>query len=347
MSLLNTRMNNLRVSSPELDMYTLVMPRTGALSAFVEGNEHPQSILNSRLIEQARSAVGRDVQVPVFDSESVTIGSTRSVTIADDENTSQLYTVSFTTYAWGFTVIPSLFMNNELAVQEDFNRKFLKYIYQFLDDLDAAGVSALDTAKNQVFTDLLSYTNVANAVEVPFDKRNEIMGDLSPIMKANKHYGPYMVVGNSGIESQILKMSEFSLYNQQNRTIQWNDKRFRFTTNIANAANKEGTGYAIQEGALGILFRHEREAILGRTMSDGTTWGITNIPGTNIPLDSYFYEGKGDYSAIAGAASADMTRAYKEFYGWSIEVAFVTPYSTDLTTYSNPIVKFQLAESGV
>jgi hypothetical protein len=345
MSLLATRVNNLRVNSPDLDMYTLLMPRTGALSAFVEANESPQAILNTQLRQQAESAVGRDVQVPVFDSETVTIGSTRSAVIADDENTSQLYTVTFVTYAWGFTQVPVLFQNNELGAQQDFERKYWKYVYQFLDDLDAAGVSALDTAKNQVFSDLLAYTNVGNAVNVPLANRNEIIGDLSPIMKANKHYGPYMVVGNSGIESQVLKMSEFSLYNSQNRTIQWNDKQFRFTTNVSNAANMDGTGYAIQEGALGILYRHEREALAGTTMEDGTAWGISNIPGTNIPIDTYYYQSKGDFSAIAGAASADMTRVRKDHFGFAIEIAFVTPYSTDLATYSNPIVKFQLADS--
>lgn len=346
MSLVNTRLQNLRVDAPQLSRYTLLQGRYGALAAFLAGNNSPMSIISPQLRQQALSAVGQTVQVPVFDSESVSIGSTRSATIADSENTSQLYTVSFTTYAWGFTIVPAQHMNNHISMQQDFNRKFSKYMIKFMDTLDAACVSALSTAKNQVFPDLLGlYANVGNMINVPLANRNEIFGDLNPIMKTNNHFGPYEVIGNAGVESLLGKLAEHGIYNDQNRTIQYIDKDLRFTTNITNAANMDGTGYCVQQGALGMVFRHEREAVLMSQTPDGHMWGQTNVPGTEIPLSSYFYYGVGDYSAIAGAATADMTRAVKEHYGFSIDVATITPYNTDLTTYANPIVGFQLADS--
>lgn len=326
-------------------MYTLLMPRSGGLSAFLESNEHPQAILSDQLRQQALSAVGRDTKVPVFDSETITIGTTRSAVIGDDENNSALYTVNWNTYAWGFTQVPSLFQNNEIAMQQDFERKFLKYMYAFLDKLDVASVSALETAKNQVFADALDYAVTGNVIDATVAQRNTLFGDLSPIMKANRHYGPYMIVGNSGVEAQVGKMSEFGAFNQQDRTIQWMDKMFRFTTNIANATDKQGSGFIIQEGALGMLFRHEREAIRRRRTRTGHEWGQEFVPGTNIPLSTYYYESVGDFNAIAGAASADMTRVEKQHFGFSIDVAWVTPYNNDLTALSNPIVKFQYANA--
>lgn len=346
MSLVLTRLQNLRVASPGLDQYTLLMPRYGALSAFLEGNQNPGGIISPQLLQQAASAVGRSVEIPVFDSETVTIGSTRSVTIADDENTSKLYTVSFTTYAWGFTVTPSLHLNNEVGIQQDFNRKFLKYLYKFLTTLDISCLSALNAAKNQVYADLLGiYTDVGDTIDVPLARHDEIIGDLTPIMNAMDFYGqPYKIIGNTGIQSLILKLAEKGIYNVQNKTIQYADKDFRFTNNLANATDKVATGYCIEPGAVGMLFRHEREALLGTMLPDGTEWGIETLPG-GLPVSTYFYHGVGDYSAIAGAASADMTRAAKEHYGWSVDVATITPYNTDLATYSNPIAKFQLANS--
>ena len=310
------------------------------------GNGEANSVVSQELLDKARSAVGRSVAVPVYDSETVSIGSTRSATIADSENTSALYTVNFTTYAWGFTMVPSLYMNNEKQEPEDFQRKFMKYYLQFLADLDTAALSTLSTNRSQVFADLLGiYTNTANTVVAAQANKNEIIGDLTPIMNANDFYGgQYRIVANTGVQAQITKMAEYAQFNSQNRTIQWLDKTFHYTNRMANAANRVATGYAVNPGSLGMAFRHEREALVGRKLPDGTEWMETTLPG-GIPIDMYFYYGVGDYSGIAGAASADMTRVAKEHYGFAIEVAWIVAHNTDLTTYASPIVKFEIADA--
>jgi hypothetical protein len=346
MSLIQTRMQNVRANSPRLSDWTLLPKRNGALAAFLASNNEPNSIVSEELKNKAAAAVGSTVEVPVWDSRTVSIGSTRTVVIADSENTSQLYALTFVVASWGFTVTPSQHMNNHMKVQEDFDRKFNTYAYQFLEDLDAACLAALEANKNQVFADLLGiYTNVANAVSVPLANRKEIFGDLNPIMRANDHNGPYVVIGNGGIESLLGKLAELGIYNETNKKIQYVDKDIYFTNNLANAANFDGTGFCVDAGSLGIVWRHEREALLRTKLPDGTMWDMTNIPGTDIPLDVYFYHGVGDYSAIGGAGTTDMTRAAKEHWGFAIEYAIMTPYNTDLTTYANPIVKFALADS--
>lgn len=347
MSLLNTRLLELRSASPNLDKWTNRPSMYGAFDCFQAGNEEPESIISPELFAQAARAVGRDVKVPVFDSESVSIGSTRSVTIADSENTSQLYTVSFTTYSWGFTSVPSLYLNNEIGQQQDWNRKFLKYLYKFAETLDTAGISALGTAKSQVFANLLGlYTNVANTVVAPLAQRDEIIGDLSPIMGANDFYGaPYRIVGEMGLQSRILKMSEQSIYNEKDKTIQWLDKRFHWSNRLTNSAGHIASGFIVNPGSVGLLFRHEAEALLGTILPNGTEWQIDTLPLLDIPIDTYFYYGVSDESSLAGAASAHLTRAAKEHYGFSIDVAFVTAYNTALATYASPIVRFAIANA--
>ena len=59
-------------------------------------------------------------------------GSTRTVTIADSENTSKMVQITFATYAWGFTIAPAMYMNNEIGIQKDFETKMMKYIYACL-----------------------------------------------------------------------------------------------------------------------------------------------------------------------------------------------------------------------
>lgn len=343
MSLLNTRVQELRVQSPTLDKWTNRPSRYGAFDCFLSGNQEADGVISQELLDRAASAVGRDVKVPVYDTESVSIGSTRSVTIADSENTSALYTVSFTTYSFGFTIVPSLFLNNEHSMQSDFNRKMTKYINALGVAMDNAALSALDTNKSQVYADDLGYTVTGNVVTAPLAQADEIIGDMTAIANANDFYGGYDVVANTGMYAQVMKMSEHTIYNDQNKTIQWLDKDFKFTNRLANAAGNKATAYLVNKGSLGLVYRHEREALLGTSLPDGTEWSIDTLPMLGIPIDTYFYYGVGDYNAIAGSASADMTRVAKEHYGFAIEVATVVAYNDDLATNASPIMKFAIA----
>jgi hypothetical protein len=346
MSLNNTKMLELRAQSPNLDQWTLIPSRYGAHDVFSMQTNSPTGIISQELLNEAATAVGRDVKVPVYDSENVTIGSVRSATIADSENTSTFYTLTFVTYAWGFTHVPSMYLNNEMQSQRDWNRKFMKYLYKFADVHEAACLSALSTNKCQVFNDLLGlYTSPSNVVIAPNAIWDEVIGDLTPIMQANDFYGNYHMVGNAGLQSRLMKLAEKGIYNQENKTIQYADKQLHFTNNLANEAGHVATGYVVNDDAVGLAFRHEREAILGTRLPDGTEWRRDVLPMLNVPIDTYFYYGAGDYSAIGGASTADMTRVAKEFYGYAIEVAYVVAYNTDLATYPHPIVKFAISST--
>ena len=63
----------------------------------------------------------------------------------------------------------------------------------------------------------------------------------------------------------------------------------------------------------------------------------------NMPVGTYFYDSVGDYSAIAGAATADMTRTRKEHYGFAVDVAFLTAYNSSPSTLASPILAFNVS----
>lgn len=343
MSLLATRMQNMR-SSSNLDKNEYRPSRYGALDVFMQQSNDPAGILTPELKQKAEQSIGSTLETPVikYDAE-VTIGNTRSVEISDSENTSEMKEITFATLSWGFTIVPAMFMNNEISMQRDFETKFNKYIYAFAKKLDSLCVAALGTAKTQVFKDALNYGKTGNALQCAWKDRENIIGDLNPIMAANDFFSPMHIVGNAGVESIIRKMAEKGLYNEVNKQLEYSDKVLHFTNEVTNGSQKFATGYAVTDGMLGMLFRFERECLLGTKSRTGHEWGIENLPMLNIPVGTYYYESVGDYNEIAGEATADMTRNLKQHYGFAVDVAIITAYNSAPSTIASPIIKFEIA----
>ena len=136
MSLINTRIQNLRAKS-NMDKNELRPSRYGALDLFLLQSKDPAGILTPELVAKAEKSIGSTLETPVINFDAgITIGNTRSVTIGNSENTSAMYTITFATYTWGFTVVPAMYMNNEIQMQADFEVKFNKYLYKFAETLD-------------------------------------------------------------------------------------------------------------------------------------------------------------------------------------------------------------------
>ena len=108
-------MQNWRVANPEFDRNMSKIKEHGALDFFVSQTESPNSIISQDLRDRAFQSIGNTVQLPVINYDgNVTVGSARTCTIADAENTSALYSVVFSTYQVGFTMVPAAYSNNEL-----------------------------------------------------------------------------------------------------------------------------------------------------------------------------------------------------------------------------------------
>lgn len=344
MSLLNTRLQNIRANS-ELDKNELRASRYGALDVFLTQTADPAGIVSDELKEKAFRSIGNTVQVPVINyDKNVTIGNTRSITIGHDENESALVNIAFATYSWGFTIIPSQHLNNEISMQRDFERKFLKYLYAFAAALEGVAITALGTTKTQVFKDTLDYTVAGNMIKGDWADREVILGDLGVVMRANDFFKRSHLIGNAGVESIISKLAQHQLYNDQMKYMEYNDKIIHFSNFIPNAADTYGTGFLVEAGNLGILTRVERESLLRSSTGDGHEWDIDTLPMLNMPVGTYYYDSVMDVSAL-GAHVADLTRARVEHYGFAVDVAVVTPYNSDPTTMASPILAFDIADA--
>ena len=343
MSLIATRLQNWRIENPELDKNMFRPCEYGALDFFVEQTDAPNSIISPNLRDRAFASIGNNVQVPVLNYDGdVTVSNTRSCVIADDENTSALYEVVWKTYSVGFTMVPTLYMNNEISYEHDFNRKMEKICRALANALDTDAVAALEASKTQVFQDLLQYQQTSNVIDVPKQMATEILGDINPIMRANCYPETVHIIGNAGVDSLIRKLAQHGIYNDVNKRMEYDNKIIHYTNNVLNGTGKNGTFFAVADGMVGVLTRVDREA-LRRASANFHEWDVVRLPYIDLPVGSHYYTAVGDQSAIAGAASADMVCNVKEYFGFSVDVAYIVAYNSDPTTVANPVIKAQIA----
>ena len=343
MSLVLTRIQNIRANS-NLDKYEYRPSRYGALDAFIQQSSDPTGILTPEIVEKARTSIGNVLETPVIDYDGgITIGDTRTVEISDSENTSRMVEVKFATYAFGFTIAPAMYMNNEIGIQKDFETKLMKYIYKLAQKLDQDALAKLAAAKTQVIKNPLLYDKTGNVINAKWTERENLFGDLESIMAANDFFGQVHIVGDAGVESIMKKLSQHGLYNDVNKQNEFGSKIVHLTNNMALTTGKYAQGYAINSGSLGLMTRFERDCLLGTVSGDGHEWGIATLPLLNIPCGTYFYDSVGDYNTIAGAATADMTRTRKEHYGFAVDVAFLTAYNSSSEALASPIIGFNIS----
>ena len=126
MRLVLTRIQNIRANS-NLDKFEYRPSRYGALNAFMVQSEDPTGILTEDLKAKARASIGNVLETPVTDYDAgITIGNTRTLTIADSDTTSKIVQVTFATYSRGFTIAPAMYMNKEISIQKDIKTKMKK-----------------------------------------------------------------------------------------------------------------------------------------------------------------------------------------------------------------------------
>lgn len=346
MSLVATRLQNWRVENPELDRNMTRPCEYGALDFFIEQTNAANSILSPYLRERAFASMGNTVQIPVIEYDgNVQVSNQRTCVIADNENTSALYTIAWVTYSVGFTMVPAAYSNNEISYEHDFMRKMEKISRALANELDKGAVAALEANKTQVFKDLLQYQQVGNVIEVPTQMATEILGDVNPIMRANCYPEMIHIIGNAGVDSLVRKLAQHGVYNDVNKRMEYDNKVLHYTNNVANEEGKNGTFFAAVDGNVGVLTRVDREA-LRRARANFHEWDVVRLPYIDLPVGSHYYTAVGDQSAIMGDATADLTCAVKEYFGFSVDVAFVVAYNSDPETVANPIIKAQIAAPG-
>jgi hypothetical protein len=188
---------------------------------------------------------------------------------------------------------------------------------------------------------LLNYQQSGNVINVPKQMASEILGDINPIMRANCYPETIHLIGNAGVDSLIRKLAQHGVYNDVNKRMEYDNKIIHYTNNVVNAGGKNGTFFAVVDGNVGVLTRVDREA-LRRASANFHEWDVVRLPYIDLPVGSHYYTAVGDQSSIAGDASADMVCNVKEYFGFSVDVAYIVAYNSAPETVANPIIKGQI-----
>lgn len=334
----------------EFDKNEQTRPVAGAYKMALEDSKSAYSFVTQELLEKARNAAGVAVKIPALNYDSsVTISSTRPLTISDDENVSALYELTFVIYTMQFTMIPARHKNNSISYQADFNRKMRKGLFAMEKAMDTATLTKLNTNKNQVDPDLLGkYSVASNVLTVPKSYEDTFYSDLEILLMSNElneEGAPINVVGNPYVASKIKYLGQQGGGNYANLAYQFDGKDFYFTNQLSNGAGQNGAMYFMPKGSLGLVTRSEPDALIGSRTGDGHEWDIIpSLPIINMPADSYYYTAAVNADSV-DTSTAHLTRAMKEYFSYSVEMAILTPYNSDLTTVPSAIQKAAILAS--
>lgn len=345
MSLVETLMQPLRskYAPKTMDKNELRFSRYGAWDFFKEQTELQTGVLTPEVRQLIKNSMGNTVKVPVLDAEDVVISNTRSCTVADSENTSKLVTLTFVTYSFGFTMIPSQHYNNDVAYEQDFQRKLEKYLLKFASVLDTASVNKLNTDKNQYFpAEILAYYGqVGNALQVADADKNDFYNQLESIMNTMDYYDRINIIGSTSAKPLVNRLDAQGAQNGINEAFQLGGYNWKYTNRLLNNEGVSATLFAVPDGYVAVENRNDPDARARSRVGTHKEWDEVEVPIVNLKMGSYYYEDCADKSALH-AGTGHLTRTKLEGFEWSTDVCYVTAYNSDPADRFGPILKAEM-----
>lgn len=344
MSLLETMVEAYRSSySGKLDVNEWRKQQYGALEVF----QKQTGILTGEDIDNLKKSYGLSTKIPVLDYQDVQIGATRSCVIPPDQNNSKWVVITFVTYVFGFTMIPSMYVHNDVKYELDFRTKMRKYILALLTKMDKAAANKLEIERNRVFTGLTAeYPALGNAFQVPYASREDLYNQISGIMQtANFPAGSYHVVANSMHRPLVNKLASNGRTNADNTEFQLMGFEHHYTNNIIQNAGVRDTLYVVPEGTVTMVNRNTADEREGYSINGGgSVWGEELIPELGLTVGTFYTEQCTDATAIFPTAeTTGLTRAKMQGFSFGTDVAYIATYNSDPTTRMGPINKFEVA----
>lgn len=337
-----------------LDKNEILFSRYGAHDLFMTMNAQAQAILSEKNRTNAENSYGNVAKIPVVDGDVVTIGNTRSCTIADAENTSHLITLAFTPLTWGFTMYPGQYVTgpqamNYVGYDADLLIKADKCTLALMSTVDTLGRNKIELARNTYFPANITtgyYPNVGDSLQITQAQKNDAFNQISSIMEEYDFYNTSYILGNPKLKSIVTRLENQGEGNATNERFQFKLGNFMFTSSnrVTNGPLVEATFYAIQEANLAITNRNNPNARGGFKIGGGDTpvtqWGLMQYPLLDMIVGTFF---RAD-CAVSGGAVADNA-TLKQSYGFDTEICWLTPYNSSPTTKQAPIIKFEIAAS--
>lgn len=346
MSLIATYLQDIRVNHPSnLDNKELRLTRVGLLDMALAQTNGSNSIISPDLKQKAMDSEGRTIGVPVMQKGNITISNTRSCTVAGDQSTSALVTVTWKTVRVDITMVKAQYAKNEVSYLYDLNKKIRESVEALNVEIETDLETALDTNKSQVFASSIptsKYAVVANTIQATEAQLDFFFNDLDAINFADDFYDETTyVVGNHNVMPYVSKFINQGSGNNENQAFQFAGKNFTFTNRITNGLGVNATGYFMPDGSIGLLTRVAVDARMNHKAGDGTEWSEERLPGLPFTVGVMYKSSCSDQSALEASGLEHLEATMVEQWQISFDYAILTPYNSDLATKASAIRKFE------
>jgi len=336
-----TRLQDAIIRVPDSDAMKQFEGRLSQYDAFKAFQDNTERLVPAQELERAKKSSRHVTKMPVLNKIDFTIGNSRACSPADTEATSAFVQPSYTTYSFSFHMTPSYNAENYIAYQEEFAHKMLQGLKKFGETIDTAAVAFLEANLTQVNTSPLFGGIVADTVTVPDADKEAFYQSIPSIMRRND-LPDMRVIDIANPEAQIMydSIARQGEGNAVNTAYQISNFAPYRSNRVSLDADTQECHYLVPEGHLGVLDWIPEDYRVGRVISEGDLWSSVVDPVFGLTWGLRYVAECTDLSAVVGGID-DLTTAFVEKYEFSIDMAFLTSYSSDT---SSAIFKYNIAD---
>lgn len=341
-----------------LDKNEILFSRYGAIKLAQKQTASRRSVLTPANKQKAELSFSNVVYIPVLEGLPLSIGTTRSCTIADQESTSAEIALSFTPYAFGFGMYTDQYAvgnqpMNYIQFQNDWLHKMDQYTLAWMAAVDTATRNIIEAARNTFWPTNIpaSYFPVTgNALQISQAQQDDAFNMLASVMFELDFYGMSDVLGSTSLATLTKRLEAQGAGNATNEEFQFKLGAFSFTSSnrVTSAAGVKHTGYLIQDGQLAVFNRNNPSAIANRVIGGPTNpakeWGTAAYPLLDMTVGTYYTADCASNANVGGGTTTDAA-TFREGFAFDTEIGWLTAYNSSPSTKQTGIVKFEISQS--
>lgn len=291
-------------------------------------------------LESAKTSQTRVTKLPVLNKIDFTIGNERACTPSDTPIVSAFVQPSYTTYKFSFHMTEAWNADNYISYQREFAHKLIQGLKKFGETIDGDALTFLDSNATQVNASPLFGGIVGDVVTVSAAEKEEFYKAIPAIMKRNDLSGDRVLdIANPEAMLMYEFLARQGAGNAVNTSYQIsNFAPYRSNTIQAGAGNSE-LHYLVPQGHLATLSWIPYEYKVGKGEGD-SIWSSVVDPVFGLTWAMRYVYDCTDLSEVVGGYN-QQTTAFVEKFEFSIDIAFMTSYSSDT---SSAIFKYEIAE---
>jgi len=345
MALAATRLDPYRLSydASNLDAWEHRASNYGAFQTFMD--DTPNLIPGYNELTANRTSPVRTVSIPVIQRKNFTTAAVRTCSAITHELTSAYVTPSWTTIKTGFNMVPAQYANNYITYQNAFNNKMHHMQRAFLEALDTAAHTSLNTNKSAVNNaDGNPYNVVANDMIVPAADNQLFLNELGQVMAQNDlPQSDINIVSSNRFQALVREYSAQGTSNAENRAFQFGGYNFAYSNRVTVATGDRDSVYAMPKGSLAFLNWIDIDAQMGHNSTDGKEWSTFFLPEVGIQV-GVLYQSTCSNQGVSGTARATGLEAtLSESWMFSFDYSFNVAYNSDSTTLPGVVYKSRLS----